>query len=356
MKVAQVAPLYESVPPSLYGGTERVVWTLTEELVRRGHDVTLFASGDSQTSARLVACCDRALRLAGRIGEAHSATTIQLDTVYSRAEEFDLIHNHIDYAPFPLARLVRTPTVTTLHGRLDLPEVQRLSQHFQDLPLVSVSRAQRRHLPAANWVATVHHGIFLDQYTLRTRRGEYLAFLGRISIEKRLDRAIEIARAVDMPLRVAAKIDPADREYYEHAIEPLLKHPLVEYVGEIDQQGKDEFLGNAYAYLFPIDWPEPFGLTMIEAMATGTPVIAMACGSVAEIVDPGVTGFVCRSLNEMIDAVRRVPEISRQACRGHVEARFSAARMAEDYEAVYARLVTSLRSPQLEPAMEKIAV
>jgi glycosyltransferase involved in cell wall biosynthesis len=330
------------------------VWTLTEELVRRGHDVTLFASGDSVTSARLIPCCDQALRLAGRIREAHAATTLQLAMVYARAGEFDLIHNHIDYAPFPLARLVSTPTLTTLHGRLDLPEIQRLFRHFPDLPLVSVSRAQRRHLPAANWVATVYHGIALDRYTLRTRPGRYLAFLGRIALEKRLDRAIEIARAVGMPLKVAAKIDPADRAYYEHAIAPLLEHPLVEYVGEIDERGKDEFLGNAYAYLFPIDWPEPFGLTMIEAMATGTPVIAMACGSVPEIVESGVTGFVCRSFDEMIEAVRRIPEISRPACRRHVEARFAAARMAADYEAVYERLCGSHKAAPPEPAVENI--
>lgn len=343
MRIAQVAPLYESVPPRLYGGTERVVWALTEELVRRGHDVTLFASGDSATSARLVPCCDEALRLAGRMDEAHAATTIQLGLVYGQADDFDVIHNHIDYACFPLARLVRTPTLTTLHGRLDLAAVQRLSRHFGDLPLVSVSRAQRQYLPEANWVATVYHGIPLEHYTLRTRPGEYLAFLGRISIEKRVDRAIEIARAAGMPLKIAAKVDPADRDYYEHAIKPLLAHPLVEYVGELDERGKDEFLGNAYACLFPIDWPEPFGLTMVEAMATGTPVIAMACGSAPEVVESGVTGFVCRSLDEMVQAVRRVPEISREACRRHVEARFSTTRMAANYETAYERLLADRR-------------
>jgi glycosyltransferase involved in cell wall biosynthesis len=351
MRIAQIAPLFESVPPRLYGGTERVVWALTEELVRRGHDVTLFASGDSVTSATLVPCCDRALRLAGCIGQAHALTTIQLDLVYSRAGAFDLIHNHVDYLPFPLARLVGTPTLTTLHGRLDLPEVQRLAHHFRDLPLVSVSRAQRRHLPRGNWVATIHHGIPVEHYRLRTQPGDYLAFLGRISIEKRLDRAIEIARAVDMPLKVAAKIDIADRDYYEYAIKPLLDHPLVEYIGEVDEAGKDEFLGNAYAYLFPIDWPEPFGLTMIEAMATGTPVIAMACGSVPEVVESGVTGFVCQSLDEMVAAVRRIPEISREVCRRHVEERFSARRMAEDYEAVYERCLADRYIPQREPVM-----
>jgi glycosyltransferase involved in cell wall biosynthesis len=354
MKIAQIAPLYESVPPRLYGGTERVVWTLTEELVRRGHDVTIFASGDSETSARLVPCCDRALRLAGRIHEAHACTTIQLGTVYARADEFDIIHNHIDYASFPLARLVDTPTLTTMHGRLDLPEVRRLAEAFPDLPLVSVSHAQRAHLPTAHWVANIYHGLRLEHYRLRTQRGHYLAFLGRVSPEKRLDRAIEIARAVNMPLKVAAKVDPADRGYYEHAIKPLLGHPLVEFVGEIDEQGKDAFLGNAYAYLFPIDWPEPFGLTMIEAMATGTPVIAAACGSVPEVVEDGVTGFVCQTLDEMIDAVRNVSEISRQACRRRVEERFSAGRMAAEYEAAYERLLARTRSRRPSLEREKV--
>ncbi|MDR7542892.1 MAG: glycosyltransferase family 4 protein [Armatimonadota bacterium] len=354
MRIAQVAPLFESVPPRLYGGTERVVWSLTEALVRRGHDVTLFASGDSATSARLVPCCEQGLRLAGQITDAHAFTTIQLGMVYSRADEFDIIHNHIDYASFPMARLVQTPTLTTLHGRLDLPAMRRISQFFRDLPLVSVSRAQRTPLRTANWIATIYHGIPLEHYRLRPRPGQYLAFLGRISPEKRLDRAIEIARATDLPLKVAAKIDPADQDYYRHAIKPLLDHPLVEYAGEIDEREKDRFLGEAYAYLFPIDWPEPFGLTMIEAMATGTPVIAMACGSVPEIVEPGLTGFVCRSLDEMIAAVRRVPEIDRRVCRRRVEERFGAERMAADYEAVYERLREERWPPGIRPALEKV--
>ena len=339
MRIAQIAPLYESVPPELYGGTERVVHNLTEVLVRRGHEVTLFASGDSRTSATLVPCCERALRLAQTVHDVYAYTTIQLGMVYAQAERFDLIHNHIDYFAFPFARLSPTPTLTTLHGRLDLPEVARVHDYFPEVPLVSISDAQRMPLPRANWVATVYNGIVSEAFTLRREPGRYLAFLGRIAYEKRPDRAIEIALAVDMPLRIAAKVDPADRSYFEHAIKPMLDHPLVEFVGEIDERGKDEFLGGAYAYLFPIDWPEPFGITMIEAMATGTPVIAMARGSVPEVVEHGRTGFVCRTLKEMIEAVGRMPEISREVCRRHVETRFTADAMTSAYEAVYRRLV-----------------
>jgi len=340
MRIAQIAPLYESVPPKMYGGTERVVYGLTEELVRRGHAVTLFASGDSQTSARLVPICERGLRLDERIHDALAFTTIELGMVYERAGEFDIIHNHADYFAFPFARLSPTPTVTTLHGRLDLPEVRRVHDYFPGIPLVSISQAQRQHLPQATWVATVYNGIVPEHFTLRREPGAYLVFLGRISPEKRPDRAIEIARAVDMPLKIAAKVDPADREYFHHAVRPLLTHPLVEFVGEVDERAKDELLGGAYAYLFPIDWPEPFGITMIEALATGTPVIAADCGAVPEIVVPGVTGFICRTLREMIEAVGRIPQISREACRRHVEERFSARRMTAEYEGVYQAVLT----------------
>jgi len=345
MRMAQIAPLYESIPPKMYGGTERVVHGLTEELVGRGHDVTLFASGDSQTSAKLAPCCEQGLRLDQRVRDFHAYTITQLGMVYARAHEFDIIHNHVDYFAFPFTRFTPVPTVTTLHGRLDLPEVQRVHAYFPDLPMVSISNAQRTHLPEANWVATVYNGIFLENFTLRRDPGSYLAFLGRIAVEKRPDRAIEIARAAGMPLKIAAKIDPADRAYYEHAIKPLLEHPLVEFVGEIDETAKDEFLGNAYAYLFPVDWPEPFGITLIEAMATGTPVIAMACGSVPEVVEDGRTGFVCRNLKEMIDAVERVPQISREACRRHAEEHFSATKMTTDYEAVYRSLLAQKPEP-----------
>lgn len=339
MRIAQIAPLYESVPPKMYGGTERVVYALTEELVRRGHDVTLFASGDSETSAKLVACSERGLRLDPSVRDYVAYAVIQLGIVYGRAEEFDIIHNHVDYFAFPFTRLTTVPTVTTLHGRLDYPEVERVHTYFPAQPLISISYAQRIHLPAANWVATIYNGIVVENFTPRTEPGTYLAFLGRISPEKRVDRAIEVARAVGIPLRIAAKVDKVDQAYFEHAIRPLLDHPLVEFVGEIDEAAKDEFLGRAYAYLFPIDWPEPFGITMVEAMACGTPVLAMRCGSVPEVVEHRVTGFVCGDLGEMIEAVGRVPELSRADCRRCAEERFSAARMTSDYEGVYRKFV-----------------
>ena len=335
MRIAQVAPLAESVPPRFYGGTERVVSALTEELVRRGHDVVLFASGDSETSAELVACCRVGLRLNPDTRNHVAYTMIELGKVSARAWEFDIIHNHLDYLAMPAARQIRTPMVTTLHGRLDLPELQDVYAEFSDQHLVSISNAQRRPIRHAHWAATVYNGIDLRHFTLGQGSGGYLAFLGRISPEKGVDRAIKIAQAVDMPLRIAAKVDPVDEEYFTAKIKPMLCDPRVEYIGEIDEMQKDEFLGNAFAYLFPINWPEPFGMTMIEAMACGTPVIAMNLGSVPEIVVDGQTGFVCRSQAEMIDAVPRAATLSRRACRMHVETHFSALRMAEMYETAY---------------------
>ncbi|HLW46596.1 MAG TPA: glycosyltransferase family 4 protein [bacterium] len=338
MRIAQVAPLFESVPPRMYGGTERVIYGLTEELVRRGHDVVLFASGDSETSARLEVCSEQGLRLSE--ARDHMAYTFrELGRVGRMAGEFDLIHNHIDYFAFPYARLLRTPLVSTTHGRLDTAEVVGVYEEFADVPLVSISNAQRAPLPGSNWLATVYNGIDVRHFTLRDRPGDYLAFLGRISPEKGPDRAVEIAEAVGMPLRIAAKVDPADQDYFATVITPLLAHAGVEYLGEIDETEKDEFLGNAYAYLFPIDWPEPFGITMVEAMACGTPVLAMAHGSVPEVVVDGETGFLCRSIAEMIEAVGRVPHIDRRACRRWVAERFSAERMTDGYEAVYRRVL-----------------
>lgn len=339
MRIAQVAPLAEPVPPKLYGGTERIVYGLTEELVRRGHDVTLFASGDSSSSATLVPCCDRGLRLDGDIHDAVAHCIVELGMVYERAREFDLIHNHIDYYAFPFARVAPVPMLTTTHGRLDLAEVRRVYESFLDAPLVSVSDAQRQPLAASRWMGTVYNGIDLDHFTLREQPGDYLAFLGRIAPEKRPDRAIEIARDVGMRLLIAAKVDDADRDYFECAIKPLLRHPLIEYVGEIDESQKDQFLGEAYAYLFPIDWPEPFGITMIEAMAAGTPVIATNCGSVPEVVAHGQSGFVCRTMREMVEAVEKVPQLSRRACREHVARHFTTRAMADGYEAIYRSLV-----------------
>jgi glycosyltransferase involved in cell wall biosynthesis len=342
MRIAMIAPLIEAVPPPLYGGTERVVSVLTEELVRRGHEVTLFASSDSKTSAELVACCPRGLRLNPDIRDPLAYVLIELGEVYRRAAEFDVIHNHVDYLAFPFARLAATPTVSTAHGRLDLPEVQRVYGVFFEQALVSISDAQRERSPRSNWVATVHNGIDLTNFHFRSDPGDYLVFLGRISPEKRPDRAIEIARDVGMRLLIAAKVDGVDQSYYEHAIAPMIQQcPLVEFIGEVDECEKDELLGGAYAYLFPIDWPEPFGLTMVEAMATGTPVVAYRAGSVPEVVSDGVTGFVCDTFSDMIDAIPRVRTLDRRACRARVEERFSAAAMADGYERVYSAALRS---------------
>jgi len=349
MRIAQLAPLYEPVPPSYYGGTERVVGVLTEQLVARGHDVVLFASGDSQTSAELVPCCTRALRSDARIHDPMTYHIVQLGKLVGRASEFDIIHNHIDYLAFPLARALHLPMVTTVHGRLDLPDLQPLFSQYPEMGLVSISAAQRGPLPQAGWLATIHNGIDLHHFTYKKRRGSYLAFLGRISPEKGLPCAIEIARAVDMPLRVAAKVDVVDAGYLNETIKPLLRDPKVEYIGEINEIEKNEFLGNAFAYLFPIAWPEPFGITMVEAMACGTPVVAMARGSVPEVIVHGRTGFICRSLGEMVDAVRQAGRLSRRACRVHVEHRFSAEALASSYETVY-RTVVSQDKMYREPA------
>jgi glycosyltransferase involved in cell wall biosynthesis len=335
MRIAQIAPLFESVPPQMYGGTERVVSVLTEELVSRGHVVTLFASGDSATQAKLAPCAKRSLRLDGTVTDHVALTTIELARVFDREAEFDIIHNHVDYFAFPFARQSRTPMVTTTHGRLDLDEIRNVYDYFAETPLVSISDAQREPLPASNWLGTVHNGIDFSLFKLHPAPGKYLAFLGRISPEKRPDRAIEIARALDMPLKIAAKVDEVDKDYFEHVVRPHMSHPLIEFVGEVGDKDKNEFLGNAYAYLFPIDWPEPFGLTMVEAMACGTPVVATNCGSVGEIVKDGVSGYVCRSLRELIDSVAAARKLDRSGCRAYAEAHFSAGAMADGYERIY---------------------
>ena len=357
MKIALVAPLVESVPPSMYGGTERVVSALTEELVRRGHDVTLFASGDSLTKAALVACAPSGLRLDPEVRDYLAYTMIELGEVYAHAASFDVIHNHVDYFAFPFARLSATPTVNTVHGRLDLPEVRRVYSLFPEQPLVSISHSQRSPLPAANWLATVYNGIDLDHFTFRPNGGDYLVFVGRVSPEKRVDRAIEIARDVGIRLVIAAKVDPVDAEYYKHAIEPLVRRShLVEFIGEVDEDQKDIILGGAYASLFPVDWPEPFGLTMVESMATGTPVIAYRAGSVPEVIEEGVTGFICDSVRAMVEAVPKVEELDRRACRRYVEERFSAAAMTSGYEEVYEAVTGGrhvLRAQSSMPLMEK---
>ncbi len=347
MRIAQVAPLFESVPPKYYGGTERVVSYLTEELVRQGHEVTLFASGDSVTKARLVAACRRSLRLDKNCVDQMAHHILMLEQVFREASSFDVIHFHIDYLHFPLSRRHRVPHVTTLHGRLDIPDLVPLYREFPEMPVVSISHAQREPLPWINWQGTVYHGLPEDLYTFQEEPGKYLAFLGRIAPEKRVDRAIEIAKRVGMPLKIAAKVDKIDRDYFEGVVEPLLRDPLVEYVGEIGEGEKGDFLGNAYALLFPIDWPEPFGLVMIEAMACGTPVIAYRRGSVPEVMEEGVTGFIVQGLEDAVAAVEEVSHLSRKRCREVFERRFTASRMAQDYLDVYKRLIAQQREPTL---------
>jgi len=347
LSIAQVAPLYESVPPRMYGGTERIVSYLTEELVAMGHDVTLFASGDSRTSARLVPGSARSLRLDPSCRDPLAHHMVLLERVLREAPRFDVIHFHCDYIHFPVSRRLPIPTVTTLHGRLDLPDLVPLYREFPDMPLVSISDAQRGPLPHAGWQATIHHGLppEFGASAAASGRGEdgYLAFLGRVSPEKRVDRAIEIAKGAGMPLRIAAKVDAADRAYFETEIRPLLDAPGIEFLGEIEEESKEEFLGAARALLFPIDWPEPFGLVMIEALACGTPVIAFRRGSVPEVIDEGRTGFLVSSVEEAVQAVTRVGSLRREDCRETFERRFTARRMGEDYVSVYRGLVDAER-------------
>jgi len=340
MKIAQVAPLAESVPPKLYGGTERVVSYLTEELVRQGHSVTLFASGDSRTAAELHACTETALRFNEHIQDPHVFNLLQFDEVRERADEFDVIHFHTDYLHFPLVReLELANTVTTLHGRLDLPGYPEIFARHRGLPMVSISNHQRRPLPDVHWAGTVLHGLPRNVCRFEPApRAGYLAFLGRISPEKRVDRAIEIARRAGLPLRIAAKVDAADRDYFEAEIEPLLSQPHVDYVGEIGERDKCEFLGQARALLFPIDWPEPFGLVMIEAMSCGTPCVAWREGSVPEIISEGDNGFIVDSIEQAVAAVHRAPQLDRTRVRSAFEQRFSVERMTRDYLEIYRRL------------------
>src|ERR1700728_4438426 len=353
MKIAQVAPLIESVPPRLYGGTERIVSYLTEELVRLGHDVTLFASGDSITGAELAPCCTRALRLDPTVRDAVPHFMLMIDKVRERAEEFDILHFHIDLFHFPLFRSLGARTLTTLHGRQDLGDLKPFYGHFSEMPLVSISNDQRKPLPGANFVKTIHHGIPADLHLPSFKDGIYLAFLGRISPEKRPDRAIRIARAAGIPLKIAAKVDKVDEEYFRNDILPFIDGQSVEFVGEINEREKTKFLGAAAALLFPVDWPEPFGLVMIEAMACGTPVLAFRCGSIPEIIENGVTG---KSVDSEDEAIASLPEIltyDRRRVRQRFEDRFTAARMAEGYLDTYYRSLMArqlLKTPQLQNA------
>jgi glycosyltransferase involved in cell wall biosynthesis len=340
MKIAQIAPLMESVPPRLYGGTERIVSYLTDELVRLGHDVTLFATADSITAAGLVGCASTALRLDANVRDPTPYYMLMLDRVRGLADEFDILHFHIDQFHFPLFRPMADRTVTTLHGRQDLPDLKPLYLGFSEMPLVTVSDGQRRPIANANVVATVHHGIPTTLHKPNYNpRGGYVAFLGRLSPEKRPERAILIARALGLPLKIAAKVDKVDETFFREQIAPLLSDPGVEFIGEIDEHGKAEFLGEALALLFPIDWPEPFGLVMIEAMACGTPVLAFRQGSVPEIIDQGVTGAVVDTMEEAVRMLPQVLALDRHAVRRRFEQRFSSARMATDYVALYRSLL-----------------
>jgi glycosyltransferase involved in cell wall biosynthesis len=351
MRIAQIAPLVESVPPRLYGGTERIVSYLTEELVRQGHDVTLFASGDSLTSARLIASAPAAMRLDPTAVDPLPHHLRMLDMVRRHAGEFDILHFHIDLLQYPLLRLLDVPAVTTLHGRLDLPDLAPFYRGFPDLPLVSISDGQRQPMPPVNWVRTIHHGLPADLLRFRPGAAEpYLVFLGRISPEKRPDLAIEIARRAGVSLRIAAKIDRVDAGYWEAEIERLVRgNPLVEYIGEVDERGKAELLGGALALVFPVAWPEPFGLVMIEAMACGTPVIAFPRGSVPEVIEQGVSGFLATSVEEAAAAVSRVAALDRRTVRAAFDRRFTAERMAAEYVEVYEEVGAGFKGRRVLP-------
>jgi glycosyltransferase involved in cell wall biosynthesis len=347
MHIAQVSPLYESVPPRQYGGTERIVSYLTEELVRRGHDVTLFASGDSVTAANLVPMVPQALHMTERVEEDLAPHILMLEEVFSRLDEFDIIHFHIGYLHFPLSRLYRELHITTLHGRLDIPHLKRTFHEYAEMPVVSISDAQRVPLPDINWLETIYHGLPADLYSLQPEPEGYLAFLGRLSPEKRVDRAVEIAKRLDMKLKIAAKVNWFEHQYFEEEVEPLLADPRIEFLGEITEGEKNDFLGGASALIFPVDWPEPFGLVQIEAMACGTPVVAFSHGAVPEVIDDGVTGFVVDTVDEAVEAVRKAADLSRPAIRARFDKRFSAGRMAADYLSLYRRLINGEKLGQM---------
>lgn len=341
LRIAQVSPLYERVPPALYGGTERVVGYLTEELVERGHQVTLFATADSRTKAKLVAPAPRALRLDTSPSGDLACHLLELARVFEHPRDFDVIHCHVGHLAFPFSRLAGASSLHTLHGRLDMPDTYPVFRHFRDQPLVSISHAQRRPLKrlGVSWVGTVYHGIPVDDYPFSPKGGSYLAFLGRMSPEKRPDLAIALAKRLDIPLKMAAKVDPADQVYFDRDIKPLLDHPLIEFIGEIGEAAKSGFLGQALALVFPIDWPEPFGLAMIESLACGTPVIARARGSVPELILDGQTGFIADTLDDMEAAVKALDRIDRAECRRDAVARFAVGPMVDHYEEIYGSLV-----------------
>ena len=341
MKIAQIAPLAESVPPKLYGGTERIVAYLTDELVAQGHEVTLFASGDSRTKAHLVAGAPRALRLNPEVQIEIPHLLLMLDTVRQRADEFDILHFHVDLIHLPLFESLRERTLSSLHGRLDIADIWPFYQRFMNMPVVSISNAQRLPMPPVRWLSTVHHGLPIDLYQLGAGNGEYVLFLGRISPEKGADAAIKIACKAGVPLKIAAKVDKADINYFETTIKPLLNHPLVEYLGEVGESEKKQLLQNAMALLFPINWPEPFGIVMIEAMACGTPVICFPRGSVPEVMEDGITGYIVKDIPGAAKALANIAQLDRRRIRQCFEARFTAKHMTDAYLHLYSRMLNS---------------
>lgn len=339
MRIAQVVPLQVAVPPKRYGGTERVAYNLTEALVRLGHDVTLFATADSKTNARLVPMLDKAIFFDPAV-DAPAHHVAMLHEIYTRyARNFDVIHSHLDYLTLPFTRLTATPTVLTLHGRLDRPEVRSVFGRYTEADYVSISDDQRRPLPNLNWVATVHHGLDVESFRFYPKAGDYLCFVGRMCAEKRPDLAIEVAKRTGVKLKIAAKVDHKEEPYFKHEIEPLLDHPLIEWLGEVDEAQKRRLMGGALALIMPIDWPEPFGMVFIEALACGTPVITCPRGSVPEILKDGLTGFSGCTVEELVEAVRKVRDISRHACRAYAQRRFDTRRMALEYMNVYAKVL-----------------
>lgn len=341
MKIAQVAPLYEAVPPCYYGGTERIVHYLIEDLVAQGHDVTLFASADSQTSAKLVPICQRSLRLDTSCTDPIAFHFVQMEEVLSRYDQFDILHFHTGYLPFPLISRLKLKSLSTIHGRIDLREYLGVFSYYRKIPLVSISNNQRRPLPYHNWIGTIYHGIPLDLYHWNENPDRYMVFMGRISREKRLDRAIEIAKRVKIPLKIAAKIDSNDRRYFEQEIAPLLNHRLIEFIGEVGEKEKEVLLKNALCLLFPIDWPEPFGIVMIESMACGTPVIGFRQGSVPEVIEHGINGFIVDDIYEAVNAIRKIDQISRQTVRQYFENNFNSSLMASRYLELYHHVLST---------------
>ena len=358
MKIAQIAPLQTATPPHAYGGTERVVSNLTESLVQLGHDVTLFATGDSRTSARLVPGAAEAANFDPEV-EINAYHVAMLREVYEHADEFDIIHSHVDYLTLPFVGTTSTPTVVTLHGRSDLPEFTHVYQAYADTDasFVAISRSQRRAQPNLNWIATVHHGIDIRSFTYYPNPENYLCFVGRISPDKRPERAIEIARRVGLPLKIAAKIGPQDREYFASVVEPLLKDPSIEFLGQLDENEKRELIGHALALLLPIDWPEPFGMVFIEALASGTPVLTCPIGAAPEVLTDGVTGYLRETVDELVEAVYDLPRISRARCWRYAAERFDMRRMTMDYVNVYSRVLgggTLFR--QAPPAVDDVSI